>query len=639
MSRDLLNFRLQKPRRPRIRPRSGAAGDRLRALAGAAALALLCLGAAGGGCGDDEHPFVPIDHPVEFDPPESNILLPSREYVDFKALDRTNPNYEVAWLRDGRWVGQGPRYRFYPVGYDLDTLTARVEYPDQILHRTWYVAVDYPTPIVEFRPDADSLAVIETTGRTLYASSNRSRIARHSWTVDGQPVGADTCYTFAGTTPGTRTVACRVEIEDEVFAREWSIRTIPLAEAEMPAVVNVQFHYGDLPGEIHGYWEALEGWVRAVQEYLVLVSYEGPITPENQQAAQELLVVPAEAGRVDYLETFFDYEYEQLIAGDEAWFSVVAVDVGGRVGPAAESTVILLPSYWYLEGTVSDYRGEPLSGARILDTAATYDVTTGADGAYRIGPYPSTREVQLIAEREAAGDEPAYGRCRTPGLTIDCDPGWDFRLVPAWETDPDCDIYDQDFMLYFRSMTTTLRTRTDRPDLRLLRWQEYPLSVYVPPFVSAQGVDFRAVTTASIGIWNLLLSEPCFELVETADEADVVFVFGVPADGRFGLTSVLQPGDGQAFVGSVIPEKMSVTLYDNILTVEKAEATSLHELGHVLGFCSHASCNVSGYLMYVGPILVRDDWPYHAIHPDELHVVETVRYLPQGTDMSVYLVD
>lgn len=591
------------------------------------------------GCGDEGAPYRPVVHPIEYEPAGEEILLPGAEFIDFKAVDRTTTDYDVTWLRDGTAVAAGPRYRFFPVGYDVDTLVAVVEYPDQTLRRRWRVAVSLPDPVVTFLPAADSLTVIETMTETLTATSNRSLAAVHTWTLDGADAGTDTSLAFLGRAAGTSTVACRVEIEDEVFEKRWKVRTIGLDEIEMPAVQSQRVTLGDLIGEIHVYWEPIDRWYLDIEEYLILVSFDGAVTAQNQDQADVLLRIPSVAHQQSYLETFLVSEHEQLLAGDDAWFCVVGVDTDGNIGPPLESTGIPLPFYWFVEGEIRGIGGEALEGAEIIDSASTFSVRSSADGSYRIGPFPSSREIQLTARKEAVGDDPGYSRCLAPRMTVNDNPRWDAHLIPAWGTDPTCSVYDYQFIRYLRSMTTTLAPRSDRPNLLLLRWQDYPVTVFVPAYISPEGVDMQAISIASVGIWNLLLGETYLQLVDDPAQADVEFRFGVDSDTRFGFVQILEPGGGSAVLGSVIPEKATVTLYNTVQTEEKAEATSLHELGHVLGICTHTSCANSNYLMYANPDMSYEEWPWNAIHRDELRMVRTIRFLPQATDMGNYPLD
>lgn len=619
------------------RTRTNLSGRRIVATA----LACLCLGLLilATGCENEGAPYEPIVHPIEYKPPEQEILLPGAQFIDFKAVDRTTTQYDVTWLRNGASVAQGPRYRFFPAGYDIDTLTAVVEYPDQTLRRQWRVGVSLPEPVVEFWPLADSLSLVETMRETLFASTNRSQVASHAWSIDGRPAGSDTSLTFAAAGSGTSIVACRVDIDDAVFEKRWKIRTYGLDEVEMPAVENQQITPGSRVDEIHVYWEPITQWYLDIDEYLILESFDGPITRENRNEATVLLRIPADVNQLTYRETLRIEEHEELLTARTVWISVVGVDERGTLGPPAESPEVPLPYLWYISGIVRGERGQPLADAEVVDSAYTYSVRTAEDGSYEIGPYPSSRQVQLMARQEARGDDPGYSRCLAPLLSVEDAADWNPQLIPAYGTDPNCSLYNYNFARYLRKMTATLLPTTDRPNLLLLRWQNYPLKVYVPQYVNPSGVDLQAVSIASAEIWNLLLGETYLEFVPDPEQADVEFRFGLDSATRYGHVQILEPGGGSAALGSVIPEKATVTLYDSIATSEFAESISLHELGHVLGFCTHPSCSNSDYLMYASPDMSREDWPWNAIHPDELNLVRTVRYLPQATDMGIYPVD
>ena len=135
------------------------------------------------------------------------------------------------------------------------------------------------------------------------------------------------------------------------------------------------------------------------------------------------------------------------------------------------------------------------------------------------------------------------------------------------------------------------------------------------------------------------MGEDYFIITEFEAEAGVVFSF--PEMGNYnGLVTWLEPSDKEYFIGITVPEKMMVEIDSSNIEVNSdfVRLTVMHELGHVLGCYRHAFCSNSGYLMFFAPSSDLED-ENGGIHPDERNLVHMIRHLPQGIDMSLYLLD
>jgi len=601
-------------------------------------LALALLGLAGG-CSHGDDPTRQELPPLQFDPEYQIVPLTMDRYLDFSVIDRTSTSYEVTWVRPGQPTEIGPRYRYFPHAYGADTLTALIDYPDQSLRHRWLIDVALPPLEVGFSPDTEVLTLIETMSVELGAAHNRPMDASCRWSLDGQLVGTDSTYVFEAAVTGPQTVRCWVTAGAETITHTWNVHVTGIADAVLPAVRDLTVARTLVFGEISVFWRTITGWYRPIDEYQVRFSHDGPITPENVEQSALLAAFESAPGQEYHTEKIVVGANEALIPGLDAWFTVVAVDADGATSVPDESPSLGIPYYMYFEGSVHDAYGNALTGVEVQDSAGGLRFTTGPDGAYRIGPYASSVTVTLVASLAGGDGQLGWHEAASAPLTFFDDPHRDFLLIPRYEVPAGCSAHRGSFMHYLRYMTTTLQVRTDRPDFRLYRWQEYPLSVYVPPEGTVGGLDFRTAALFAIGVWNDKLEEPVFSIVEDLQEADLSFRFEPGSSTRFGLTILQQPGDGSLALGAVVPEKAEIVLYGTINSQLGAELTALHEIGHVLGLLNHSPCNMVGYLMYSAPSVSIENWPEHAIHANELQAVQLIRHLPQGHEMSQYVID
>ncbi len=591
------------------------------------------------GCTQDEDPARPPTNGIEYEPADRAVQMPMDQYLDFRAIDSTTTQYDVTWERRGEAVSFGPRYRYFPHAYGADTLTARVDYPDQSLRHTWLIDITYPALAVEFTPEADSLNVIETMSVEFSAANNRSDHAHYEWTLQSQPAGTDSTFLFEASEIGWHIVRGRVSVGTESVIRAWHVQVLDIDDVELPPTRDLSVTRTLSFGEFSVFWRPITDWFLPISEYQVRYSYDGPITLQNVGITSLLKTLPGSTDQDFYNEVFVVGENAPLVEGAEVWFAIVAIDSLGNTSLSTDSPMLHIPFFWYLDGTIQDVYGTPLAEIEVWDSAGQHRVLSDAHGEYRIGPYASATLVALGTTGDAQDGQLGWLESVSPSISYFDRSTWNFILIPRYEIPSGCPEHRGNFANYLRYMTTTLQVRQDRPNLNLYHWENYPLKVYVPDHVAGTGIDFGAAARFAVQVWELLLGEPTLELVEDPGTAEITYEFEPPNASAYGVTQLVEPGGGDLHLGAVVPEKVTILLYENINTQFAAEVTALHEMGHALGLVTHSPCNNVGYLMYSAPSPFTEDWPDHAVHPNELQAVRLIRHLPQAFDMGVYPTD
>ena len=255
----------------------------------------------------------------------------------------------------------------------------------------------------------------------------------------------------------------------------------------------------------------------------------------------------------------------------------------------------------------------------------------------------STRSsLETITSDDPPGFEPytSYYDFRTDTLRYDEVDQVDITLMTRYPVDASCTEYENDFLGYFRYVTGTHQDMPNRPGTRLYRWDHYPLSVYIPDFYAAEhdsNWPASQYATEMVELWNTTMEEDYFVLTDDEASADVYFEFVYLSSGGFyGQASIVLPtGYDDPSFGEIIPERMRVEVSWNQPSSRRIREIALHELGHTLAFAStHSPCDDAPHLMRrssSGALL--NGWE-NGIHPDERRVVNCVRALPEGVDMS-----
>ncbi|MBU8871924.1 MAG: hypothetical protein KOO60_13740 [Gemmatimonadales bacterium] len=491
-------------------------------------------------------------------------------------------------------------------------------------------------PQFSYLPEAENLALEFPNKQFFRVTVSPDGDYSVNWVVQGQVVGNEDTFNYSPNLVGLDTVRVVTNYGDHTDEHEWVITVSSTADDIPPEVTGLALEDGLEPGILSLRWGSVPGSIYPMQDYLVAMRYDGPVSIEDWDNATLLEVVPHDQSVIQYARNY------PLDPGMDVWFGVRARDEVGQMSDISRSYRHTVTYPWTLGITVKDEWGEPVPLVILKWTAngVAYSGNTPTDGFLEIGPFRNIDEISLETQINHGGFFGEFYDFKDPAISDADGMDLDIILIPRFGSDETCPDFGGEFLEYFRYMTGTDTIFDDlRPDNCLWKWDSYPLRVYLPEFTRGDDLNLKEVSLDGIQTWNSLMGEDYFIIAESEAEADVVLSFPAMVND-FGLVTWLEPSDEEYFIGSTVPEKMKVEI-DSSREQSGAEfiqITVMHELGHVLGAYRHAPCSNSDYLMYVAVSSDLDD-ENGGIHPDERNLVHMIRHLPQGVDMSHYLLD
>ncbi len=574
-----------------------------------------------------------------YNPDLALVNIAAGHFRDFQVIHAPDPVFTVAWEINGVDVGFGPRFRYLPATTRVDTLTAIATWENHTDRRTWLVDSMYDLATnVEFSPTADLMDIVTGDTCRFFAESSRAPLSTYLWELGGEPVGTGASYLLNSSKTGIDTLRATVVTPDHTISRLWDLRVFEADQ--LPPLPPTDFFVqpGAAPATVETFWRVAAPRGEPIIGYEIGISYTGPLDNSNWQSAILLGETPTVPGQEIYLAAFAD-TINGLIPGAHAWLGIRSINQTGIRSLNLPNMEVDITRPWWATGVVRDDAGVALADVTVRTTTSTFTTQTEADGTFRIGPFRSidyitlrTETLDIMPDGEETG---AWTDILSGPLFFGQSQHWDCVLLTMYRLDSTCTTYAGSFPAFLRGLTHTERDTDLRPNQNLYKWESYPVTVWVPDYISPENYDYGVRCRQVVAMWNETMDEDYLTLVSDPADASIVFRFGDDGNATLGKTSLLEPSGRNYILGDIIPEKVEVYVRDRLNTVQFVQEVAMHELGHALGLVRHVACADGDYLMYLSPAGMLDDGVENAINPDERHALRLVRALPQGYDMSL----
>lgn len=496
-----------------------------------------------------------------------------------------------------------------------------------------------PPLTIEFDPigQGQTLRLSETMEFSAVAKPASSLSVK--WFRQGLLVGQDSVFMFVPAAVGRDTLEVSAFVGAERDTYYWVIDVEQDISVIPPEVPNVRALPGPEPTEVIVMWDWVTGAAFPLVEYIVAVSYDGPVNDGNWEQSEILGSYARVPGQVGDSRTYNETDHG-MRPGERAWFAVRVRDDQQQLSHLTSSVAHDITWPWFLGGNVTDDVGLPLLGVILNSDGPGYSTNTDGSGYFLFDqPFRNIDSIRVVTVSPSWYDFMTPMVSAVQGTTLN-----NITLINRYGLGYDC--WGGEFLEYLRDMTRT-QWVDGHPELsRLYTWSEYPVSVFIPPFFNQAGVDMEAACLAAMDFWNNVMSDDALQLgisetdyfVRTANEstADIVFLFEWRIQ-NYGEISLLLPSGPDDHLGRVIPEKMQIWINTDVALdlFTEVQGVTLHEFGHTLGMLAHAECSGSEYLMSLtgGTGAMGRDNP---VHLDERRAVRAIRNIPQASDMADY---
>ncbi|MFT5234043.1 MAG: hypothetical protein ACI9UK_001829 [Candidatus Krumholzibacteriia bacterium] len=486
------------------------------------------------------------------------------------------------------------------------------------------------TGIINFTPKSQGHTITLAEEIEFLVTAPDANILNVNWIRNQQIASNEFNYVYRPSSIGADTLRVQANADGINKSYFWVITVESEPSTSPPIVPGVIGGAGPAAGDVAVSWNKVGNTSFPMKEYVIALSHTGSITALNWDQAREIRRVAHRPAVVGYQENFTVAD-DGMVEGAEVWLAVRAVDELGQMSPMGNNGFTVTTTSWWLNGVVEDEAGVRHPGIVVESLSPSVSTNTELNGEFKLGPFRSIDEISLKTKSSNAPISGWFDFTTTP---LDSTSSDNLRIVLITRhlIDEQCTNFGGQFLTLLKNMT---RVNTEDPILR--RWESFPLSYYIPERTNADGTDFGLAARFALAYWDSVLGGDNF--VESTDQetAQFVFRFDDSANNLFGELTLLKPNGPGISVGDVVPEQMQVYVNDAISTNQFAKEITMHEIGHGLGLFEHLQCGTSTYIMSVsvGGSLSKP----HPIHRDEVKMVQTIKALPQNTDLSKYFLN
>jgi hypothetical protein len=322
------------------------------------------------------------------------------------------------------------------------------------------------------------------------------------------------------------------------------------------------------------------------------------------EVAQRVLTppVPSSPGQLQ------SYQFTHPEHGRVLSAAIRSIDADGNVSGLSNLARAQVPGL-SIRGRVREVLSDTAAAVVVTVTGSefTREATADPDGRFTVARLPES-EVTVRIEGDGVALYPVV-----VDMILTEDVELDLEMIHSQPTV----LYPSQSRLTLFKEAMRLHTRNSR----MHKWPGYPLDIYIPPYTTPGGLDYRAATIAAMTRWSELSGIELFRLSASPPTIGITVAFRTREEMgiQIGYTTHTNAADGT-------PQHSDINVVNTIEGAVTLNRVLLHELGHTIRL-SHLA---SGYLMYGGQPLPDDPTA------DEVWLVRVLNGMDDGTDLSIY---
>jgi hypothetical protein len=312
------------------------------------------------------------------------------------------------------------------------------------------------------------------------------------------------------------------------------------------------------------------------------------------------------------------YVFTGLDLGRELWVGIRSYDATGNHSPGSDLATAHVPGIEFSGRCIDALTHNPIEGLTVwLGSGTQFNLVTDENGEFMMDDLLPGGSAVVIRTGSAASD---YHRL-SQVFYLTGDSTHTFAMVPFQLTVAP-QLGGMSMLEFVKTLTETLP-----PNTVLAKWHNYPVPVYIPPFVNNHGVDYEALSKAAAQRWMDRSGTPLFTFVDSKPDTGIVLKFKSHEDMPvlIGITRHTVGTDSHPIMDEIWIRNNAEALGTNFIY-----KVILHEFGHTIRF-GHIDDSV--FIMHGGQPLPDD------ISDDEVNAVRLHYGLPTRVNMDIYATD